>query len=75
MRCAAYSSITNRPLHVPKDDAAGYEEGGSAIDHFHDKLLLIKGRLKTEQGKKMGEKRHHFVSRLAFDLINFGSCR
>jgi uncharacterized protein len=37
--------------------------GDSAIEHFHDKLLHIRDRLKTDAGKRMGEKRHQFVRR------------
>lgn len=60
MRCAAYSSATNRPLYVPEEDYASnkYPKGYSAIDHFYDKLLHIKERLKTDAGRAMGEKRH-----------------
>lgn len=59
MRCAAYSAASNRALHVPSDDPALHD---SAIQHFHDKLLNIRERLKTNVGKQMGEKRHAFVS-------------
>ena len=63
MRCAAFSAVMNRPLYVPPDAPEGrWESGGSAIDHFYDKLLLIKERLKTDAGCKMGEKRHKTVS-------------
>ncbi|KAG8992426.1 hypothetical protein FRB90_001008 [Tulasnella sp. 427] len=60
MRCAAYSSATNRPLYVPQEDyeSKKYPKDCSAIDHFHDKLLHIKERLKTDAGRAMGEKRH-----------------
>lgn len=64
MRCAAYSSAVNRPLYVPKDDSTPDKyPHGSAIDHFYDKLLHIKERLKTDAGRAMGEKRHQTVSR------------
>lgn len=65
MRCAAYSSATNRPLYVPEQDYASnkYPKGSSAIDHFYDKLLHIKERLKTDTGRAMGEKRHQTVNR------------
>ena len=46
-------------LHVPNGDPM---QTTSAIQHFHDKLLHIKDRLKTEPGKRMGQKRHEFVS-------------
>jgi uncharacterized protein len=75
MRCAAYSAVTNQSvpsvagltprfdvfesaLHAPTDDPS---HADSAIQHFHDKLLHIKDRLKTEPGKYMGIKRHNFV--------------
>ncbi|KAF8525773.1 hypothetical protein BU17DRAFT_74213 [Hysterangium stoloniferum] len=58
MRCAAFSAAKNRPLHVPEGDD---RQGSSAIDHFHDKLLKIKERLKTESGMRMGQERHQFM--------------
>ena len=58
IRCAAYSSAVNRPLHTPEDDAR-YEE--SSIAHFHDKLLRIKDRIKTVEGRRLSEERHEFV--------------
>lgn len=60
MRCSAYSSATNHPLHVPSltpselsdlspELKADYQEKKrvSAIEHFGDKLLHIKDRLKV----------------------------
>lgn len=58
LRVAAYSSAVNRPLHVPAPKHSGstpteepdeYEtqRQGSSIQHFHDKLLLIRDRLKV----------------------------
>ncbi|KAJ6498019.1 hypothetical protein C8R47DRAFT_316224 [Mycena vitilis] len=61
MRCAAYSAAVNRPLHIPP---GVFHEDESAIQHFHDKLVLIKDRLKTSPGKALGEKRHRV-------LVNF----
>ncbi|TDL25663.1 hypothetical protein BD410DRAFT_813408 [Rickenella mellea] len=58
MRCAAYSAVVNRPLHVPDNDPQSTE---SAIGHFHDKLLHIRDRLKTQPGKALGEKRHKLM--------------
>ncbi|KAF7312491.1 HD domain-containing protein [Mycena indigotica] len=57
LRCAAYSAAVNRPLHVPitSPDAL---ISNSAIGHFHEKLVLIRDRLKTEPGRLLGEKRH-----------------
>ena len=36
----------------------------STIEHFHDKLLQLKGLMKTETGKQLAEERHDFM--LAF---------
>ncbi|KAF9036249.1 hypothetical protein BJ165DRAFT_1417196 [Panaeolus papilionaceus] len=55
MRCAAFSTVTNRPLHTPAGDP---EQEHTSIQHFHDKLLKIRDALKTEAGTKMGHKRH-----------------
>ncbi len=46
MRCAAFSSATNRPLYVPSSEDATLIDS-SAIQHFHDKLLHIKERIKV----------------------------
>ncbi|KAF8627735.1 hypothetical protein AX15_004263 [Amanita polypyramis BW_CC] len=58
MRCAAYSAVTNHALHTPLGDPV---QPLSAIQHFHDKLLYIKDRLKTEPGKRLGAKRHELL--------------
>ncbi|EGN98867.1 hypothetical protein SERLA73DRAFT_54842 [Serpula lacrymans var. lacrymans S7.3] len=58
MRCSAYSAVVNRPLHAPPGSTANES---TAIQHFHDKLLHIQGRLKTEPGKRMGTKRHQVI--------------
>ena len=57
-----------RPLHTPADDS---EHEYTAIQHFHDKLLKIRDRLKTEHGRKIGDKRHNVVSNLTVELIEF----
>ncbi|KAI0779098.1 hypothetical protein BC629DRAFT_1735987 [Irpex lacteus] len=58
MRCAAYSSSVNRPLHTPATSALHKD---SSIQHFHDKLLHIRDQLKTEAGRRMAERRHQFM--------------
>ncbi|KAI5454709.1 hypothetical protein NCC49_003597 [Naganishia albida] len=80
MRCCAYSSATNRPLYVPSQIASGDADfagindshkalvDSSAIQHFHDKLLHIKDRMKTPLGKQEAQRRHetmlHFLQEI-----------
>ncbi len=33
----------------------------ASINHFHEKLLTLKGRMKTEAGRKLAEGRHAFM--------------
>ncbi|KXN86053.1 hypothetical protein AN958_10529 [Leucoagaricus sp. SymC.cos] len=63
MRCAAYSTITNRPLHTPTDDTAS---PNTAIAHFYDKLVHIHSQLKTTPGRSLGQKRHNVL----LDFLN-----
>lgn len=76
LRCAAYTTTTNqydifvfnvqlcvrhllfRPLYAPPGDP---KQPQSALQHFHDKLILIHDRLKTEYGKRLATKRHQLV--------------
>ncbi|KAJ1665064.1 hypothetical protein IW140_003783 [Coemansia sp. RSA 1813] len=74
LRCAAFSGVRNRPLHDPSDDGitcgeTTYEQytansngaSGSAVSHFHEKLLKLVDMMKTEQGQKEARRRHEFM--------------
>ncbi|KAF8071778.1 hypothetical protein FPV67DRAFT_1560551 [Lyophyllum atratum] len=58
MRCAAYTTVTNNALYAPVGDP---RQPQSAIQHFHDKLVHIQDRLKTEYGRRLGAKRHQVL--------------
>lgn len=58
MRCAAYTTVTNNALYAPAGDPG---QPQSAIQHFHDKLIHIRGRLKTDYGQRLGAKRHQVL--------------
>jgi uncharacterized protein len=56
-RAFAFGGSRGRPLHVPGSDGSE----GASIEHFHEKLLLLKDRMKTQTGKRMAEDRHSFM--------------
>jgi uncharacterized protein len=69
-RTFAYGGSKGRPLHVPGQAARwhgsfrAYQRGGaSTLNHFHEKLLLLKGRLHTPQARRLARQRHAELQR------------
>lgn len=67
-RCFTYTGHTNRTLYDPEIkpklnmSKEEYKKNkGTAINHFYEKLLLLKDKMNTETGKKMAIKRHEFM--------------
>lgn len=67
-RCFATSSNMKLPIYdpdikpKPHDSFEEYKtRRTSAINHFYEKLLLLKGMMNTESGKRMAEGRHEFM--------------
>lgn len=63
-----YGGFKNRPLynpdippnlHMNKEEYKNSE--APTINHFYEKLLLLKDKMNTETGKKMAQERHHFI--------------
>ncbi|KAJ2615253.1 hypothetical protein H4S08_001327 [Coemansia sp. RSA 1365] len=72
LRCAAFSGARNRPLYDPNDQAAdkityaqyvhqSSSATGTAVSHFHEKLLKLALMMKTKRGKQEAERRHTFM--------------
>ncbi len=67
-RAFNYGGFKNRALHhpdVPPNLHMTKEEykksTAPTINHFYEKLLLLKDRMNTETGKQMAEERHQFM--------------
>jgi uncharacterized protein len=69
-RCFAYGGKRGRVLYDPDlklqeyTSAEQYIKGSRAtINHFYEKLLLLKDLMNTEAGKSMAENRHAFMEK------------
>ena len=67
-RAFAYGGSKNRPLYNPEskpifhNSFEEYKKGeGSTINHFYEKLLLLKDRINTTTGKQIAEERHEYM--------------
>jgi uncharacterized protein len=67
-RCFAYGGHDGRAIHDPDvppvehQTAAAYKAArGSSINHFHEKLLLLKDRMNTPSGRALAEERHRYM--------------
>ena len=63
-----YGGFKNRPLynpniapnlHMSKEEYKNSE--APTINHFYEKLLLLKDKMNTETGKKISQERHQFM--------------
>ena len=67
-RAFSYGGYFKRPLYDPDmkpRQGMGKEEyksnNGTTINHFYEKLLLLKDRMNTESGRRMAQARHMFM--------------
>ncbi|PRP68078.1 HD domain-containing protein [Nonlabens agnitus] len=63
-----YGGFKNRPLYNPAIkpdlhmDVATYKKSNApTINHFYEKLLLLKDRMNTQTGKDLAQERHAFM--------------
>jgi uncharacterized protein len=67
-RAFAFGGFRGQPMHDPRLIAqahASFEAYKTArtttINHFHEKLLLLKDRMNTASGRRLAEKRHRYM--------------
>lgn len=68
-RAFAYGGFKKRQMHVPglapvmHATAEAYKKSeGTTINHFHEKLLLLKDRMNTAAGRRLAEERHRYMA-------------
>ncbi len=67
-RAFAYGGHKGRELHNPEKPPASHDsfeaykkDNGPTINHFYEKLFLLKNRMNTKAAKKIAEERHKFM--------------
>lgn len=67
-RAFAYGGVKDRLMHHPDAVPQAHQSfeayktaNGSTINHFYEKLLLLKDRMNTPTGKRLAEQRHQFM--------------
>ena len=67
-RAFAYGGAKGRAIYDPavqptehRTAEAYLKSGGTTINHFYEKLLLLKDRMNTATGRAMAEERHRFM--------------
>ena len=76
-RAFAYGGSKNRPIYSPENKPElhdSFEEYASSkshtINHFYEKLLLLKDRLHTETARDIGLQRHDFMKQFLEQFFN-----
>lgn len=67
-RAFTYGGFKNRELYNPniapnlnQTKEAYKNSGAPTINHFYEKLLLLKDKMNTQTGKQLAQKRHQFM--------------
>lgn len=76
-RTFAYGSKINRPLYNPEikpikniTQKHYLNNKSTSVNHFYEKLFLIKNLMNTKTGKRMAEKRHKFLEKYLKEFMD-----
>lgn len=76
-RAFSYGGFKNREIYNPEIPPAlnmtkeEYKNSAApSINHFYEKLLLLKSKMNTDAGKKIAEGRHEFMERYLEQFLN-----
>lgn len=76
-RAFAYGGSKNRPIYNPNEKSVqhnSFEEykssEGSTLNHFYEKLLLLKDRLNTNTAKAIAVERHKYLEQFVERFLN-----
>lgn len=76
-RCFNYGGFKNRSLYNPeirpnlKMTKEEYKKSTTpTINHFYEKLLLLKDKMNTETGKRIATERHHYMQEFLVQFDN-----
>lgn len=75
-RAFAYGGSHNRPMYDPDvppslnmDEAAYRKNRGSSLNHFYEKLFLLKDMMNTPSARRMAEERDAFLHAFAEEFL------
>jgi len=72
-RCFTYGGSKSMPIHEPGVEHNKHEFGKrfskTSINHFYEKLLLLKDLMNTKTGKKIAQGRHKFMEQYSDRFI------
>jgi uncharacterized protein len=81
-RCFAYGGKKGRMIYDPAispvlhDSAEGYfQSQGTSLNHFQEKLFLLRDRMQTAAGKKAAAHRHRFLEEYFARFISEWNCQ
>lgn len=76
-RTFAYGGFAGHALHIPGQKPVMHQSKkdyflsqGSSINHFYEKLLLLKDRMNTNAGKRLARARHRFLEKYLQQFYN-----